>query len=85
MECCLAGGVRCDFSVVCCVCCCFVVNFIVLLFSGRCDVTPLPGDRPTISQPWGRECLNIGNVFHCIGHLFIQDFDLFGFVLSPPN
>ena len=44
-------------------------------------MTPLPGESPTISQPWGRECLNIGNVFHRIGHLFIQDFDLIGFVL----
>ena len=48
-------------------------------------MTPLPGESPTISQPWGRECLNIGNVFHCIGHLFMQDFDLIGFVLGPPN
>ena len=44
-------------------------------------MTPLPGESPTISQPWGRECLNIGNVFHRIGHLFMQDFDLIGFVL----
>ena len=63
----------------------FFYCIVVLLFSGRCDVTPLPGERPTISQPWGRECLNIGNVFHRIGHVFLQDFDLIGFVLGPTN
>ena len=66
-----------------------VVLWLILLYycclAGRCDVTPLPGESPTISQPWGRECLNIGNVFHRIGHIFIRDLDLIGFVLGPPN
>ena len=70
--------------------CIYCIVFVYLLFcwvlfSGRCDVTPLPGESPTISQPWGRECLNIGNVFHRIGHIFIQGFDLIVFVLFPPN